>query len=277
MAESMAVLHWRGGEEEIEQAAFHQVDAVIMFGGVEACESLREKIPRGVKALLHGHRLGFGIIGRKRLRRQGLRELAASVAYDCSMFDQQACLAPHTYYVETGGEASPEEFCRTLAETMEALNLKMPRGKISPGEASAIHQLRARYEFRELNDEEVLLLSSPHGTDWTIAYEKDPGTFTPSPLNRFIRVCGVEDIFQILPSLRSIAPYLQNAAVAVGDERETELIQRLGELGVARITSPGKMPVPSMMWHHDGISPLASLLRWCDVEKKDRDDGREMK
>jgi hypothetical protein len=277
MAESMAVLYWRGGEEEIEQAAFHQADAVIMFGGVEACESLREKIPRGVKALLHGHRLGFGIIGRKRLRRQGLRELAASVAYDCSMFDQQACLAPHTYYVEIGGEASPEEFCRTLAETMEGLNLKMPRGKISPGEASAIHQLRARYEFRELNDEGVLLLSSPHGTDWTIVYEKDPGIFAPSPLNRFIRVCGVEDIFQILPSLRAIAAYLQNAAVAVGDERETELIQRLGELGVARITSPGKMPVPSMMWHHDGISPLASLLRWCDVEKKDRDDGTEMK
>ena len=70
MAKSMAVLYWRGGEEEIEGAAFHQADAVIMFGGVEACESLRKKIPRGVKVLLHSHKLGFGIIGRKRLSRQ---------------------------------------------------------------------------------------------------------------------------------------------------------------------------------------------------------------
>jgi hypothetical protein len=271
MAKSMAVLYWRGGEEEIEKAAFHQADAVIMFGGVEACESLRKKIPRGVKALLHGHKLGFGIIGRKRLSRQGLGELAASVAYDCSMFDQQACLAPHIYYLEAGGEVSPKEFCRTLAEAMERLNLKMPRGKISPGEASAIHQLRAKYDLRELNGEEVLLLASSHGTDWTIAYEKDPGIFAPSPLNRFIRIWGVKDIFQVLPPLKSIAPYLQNAAVAIGDEREKELIRKLGELGVARITSPGKMPIPSMMWHHDGISPLASLLRWCDVEKKDRE------
>jgi hypothetical protein len=23
------------------------------------------------------------------------------------------------------------------------------------------------------------------------------------------------------------------------------------------------------MWHHDGVSPLSSLLCWCDVEKKD--------
>jgi hypothetical protein len=273
MAKSMAVLYWRGGEEEIEGAAFHQADAVIMFGGVEACDSLRKKAPRGVKVLLHSHKLGFGIIGRKRLCRQGLEELAASVAYDCSMFDQQACLAPHIYYLEAGGEVSPKEFCRTLAEAMEGLNRKMPRGKISPGEASAIHQLRAKYEFRELNGEEVLLFASPHGTDWTIVYEKDPGTFSSSPLNRFIRVHGVEDIFRILPSLKSIAPYLQNAAVAIGDERETEFIRRLGELGLARITSPGKMPVPSMMWHHDGVSPLASLLSWCDVEKKDWTEG----
>jgi hypothetical protein len=273
MAKSMAVLYWRGGEEEIEAAAFHQADAVIMFGGVEACESLRKKIPRGVKALLHGHKLGFGIIGRKRLSCQGIEELAACVAYDCSMFDQQACLAPHIYYVEAGGEVSPQAFCRTLAEAMERLNLKMPRGKISPGEASAIHQLRTKYELRELNNEEVLLFASPHGTDWTIVYEKDPGTFSPSPLNRFIRIYGVEDIFQILPSLKSIAPYLQNAAVSIGDGREGNFIRRLGELGLARITSPGKMPVPSMMWHHDGVSPLSSLLCWCDVEKKDGIEG----
>jgi hypothetical protein len=273
MSQSMAVLYWRGGEEEVEEAALNLADAVVMFGGVEACESLKKKIPHGVKVLLHGHKLGFGVIGRKKLSRQGLEELAASVAYDCSMFDQQACLAPHVYYVEAGGEVSPKEFCQVLAEAMERLNLKMPRGKISPGEASAIHQLRAKYELRELKGEEVLLLSSTHGTDWTIVYEKDPGTFSPSPLNRFIRICGVEDIFQILPSLKSIAPYLQNAALAIGDEREKELIRRLGALGVARITSPGKMSLPSMMWHHDGVSPLSSLVRWCDVEKKDVIEG----
>jgi hypothetical protein len=269
MSRSMAVLYWRGGEEDIEEAAFNQADAVIMFGGVEACESLMKKIPRRVKVLLHGHKLGFGIIGRKRLSRQGLEQLATSVALDCSMFDQQACLAPHIYYVEEGGEVSAKEFCLTLAKAMEHLNLKMPRGKISAGESSAIHQLRAQYEFKELKGEEVLVWASPHGTDWTVIYEKDPETFSPSPLNRFIRIYGVEDIFHILPVLKSIGPYLQNAAVAVEEEREKEFIRRLGELGVARITSPGKMSTPSMMWHHDGISPLISLLRWCDVEKKD--------
>lgn len=273
MAKCMAVLYWRGGEAEIETAAFDQADAVILFGGIETCKSLLEKIPRQVKALIHGHKLGFGVIGRKGLTHQGLEELAQAVAQDCSMFDQQACLAPHVYYLEEGGEVSPKVFCQALAKAMEAILLKMPRGKISSGEAAAIHQLRGRYELRELKGEDVLLLTSQQGTGWTVVYEKNPGVFSPSPLNRFIRICGVEDISQILPILKSIGPYLQNAAVAIGDEREKEFIKRLGELGVARITSPGKMSVPTMMWHHDGISPLAALLRWCDIEKKDEIGG----
>ncbi len=269
MAECMAVLYWQGGEEEIEASLFGQADAVVLFGGVETCRSLLEKIPRRIKTLVHGHRLGFGVIGRQRLNRQGLERLAEAVALDCSMFDQQACLAPHVYYLEEGGEVSQKEFCQALAVAMETLNQRMPRGRLSSGEASAIHQLRAAYEFRELNGEDVLVLASSPKTDWTVVYEKDPGAFSPSPLNRFIRIYGVEDIFQVPPTLKPISPFLQNAAVAIGDKREKEFIRILGELGVARITSPGKMSVPSMMWHHDGISPLASLLRWCDMEKKD--------
>ena len=85
----------------------------------------------------------------------------------------------------------------------------------------------------------------------------------------------MDDIFQILSTLRPLSSFLQNAAVAVGDEREKGFIEKLGELGVARVTAPGKMVLPSMMWRHDGISPLASLLRWCDVEKKDSIQGME--
>lgn len=269
MAECFAVLYWQGGEEEIESALFERVDAVILFGGVETCRYLLEKIPRRVKAIVHGHRLGFGVIGRQKLRREGLAKLAEEVALDCSMFDQQACLSPHVYYVEEGGEVSPKEFCEALAAAMERLNDKMPRGRLSPQEASRIHQLRASYEMRELSGQEVSLWSSSSGTDWTLVYEKDPGAFSPSPLHRFLRIYGVEDIFKVLSSLKAIGPFLQNAAVAIGDRREREFINHLGALGVARITSPGKMAFPSMMWHHDGISPLSSLLRWCDVEKKE--------
>lgn len=277
MADAMAVLYWQGGDEGVEDAAFDQADAVIVFGGVEACNSLIERIPRRIRVLVHGHKVGFGVIGRDVMNREDLEGLAAAVAYDHSMFDQHACLAPHVYYVEEGGEVSPQEFARALARAMEGLNSVMPRGEITARDAAIINQLRGRYEFKELKGEDVLLLSSSRGTDWTVIYERDPGIFRPSPLNRVIRIWGVDDIFQILPIIKPLGPFLQNAAVAVGDGREKELIAKLGEYGVARITAPGKMPIPSMMWRHDGISPLALLLRWCDVEKKDEVGGMEPK
>jgi hypothetical protein len=257
----------------VEDAAFEQTDAVIVFGGVETCHALMERVPRKVRFLAHSHKMGFGVIGRKILNKENLQELAAAVAYDHSMFDQHACLAPQCYYVEYGGETTLQEFARSLATAMEECNAQMPRGKISARDAALINQLRGTYEFKELKGEECLLLASPHGTDWTVIYERDPGIFTPSPLNRVVRIWGVEDIFQVLPTLKPIRPFLQNAAVAIGDEREKEFIEKLATLGVSRITAPGKMPVPSMMWRHDGIAPLFSLLRWCDVEKKDEIRG----
>ena len=268
MAECMSVLYWRGGEEGVEDAVFNQADAVILFGGVEACNSLIERIPRRIRILVHGHKLGFGAIGKNRLRSHGIDELAKAVAYDHAMFDQQACLAPHVYYVESGGEVIPEVFAEKVADAMAGLQIEMPRGLINPGEASAINQLRAKYEMQELKGKSVRMWASSGGTEWTVIYEKDPRIFRPSPLKRFVRIWEVEDVFQILSTLKPLGPFLQNAAVDLADEREKDFIGHMGDIGLTRITSPGNMPLPSMMWHHDGISPLAALLRWCDVEKK---------
>jgi len=277
IAGSMAVLYWQGGDEAVERVAFNHADAAVVFGGVETCASLLKRIPNTVKALVHGHRMGFGVIGKNRMTPEDAEDLAAKVAYDHAMFDQKACLAPQVYYLEEGGELSPLEFARILASAMSSLETKMPRGKLSAGEAALIHQLRGRYEIRELQGDGVQMITSSHGTAWTVIHEKDPGEFSPSTLNRFVRLWRVKDIFQIIRDLKPVGPFLQNAAVAVGDEREAEFIRQLAQLGVARITSPGNMPLPSMMWHHDGMATLAALLRWCDVEKKDDIQGFGLK
>lgn len=269
MAASMAVLYWQGGDEQVEDAAFGQADAVVAFGSVETCASLAKRVPRNIKTLIHGHKIGFGIIGKNKMTLADAEALSLKVAYDHAMFDQKACLAPQVYFVERGGEVSPMEFSLLVSNAMAFYEEKMPRGKISAGEAALIHQMRARYKIRELGGGDCRMFASPGGTAWTVVYEKAPTVLSPSALNRFVRVWAVDDIFETLDILRPVGPFLQNAAVAIGDGREGKLIRRLGELGVARITAPGSMPIPSMMWCHDGIATLASLLRWCDIEKKE--------
>ena len=40
----------------------------------------------------------------------------------------------------------------------------------------------------------------------------------------------------------------------------------LGEIGAVRICALSAVPFPPPWWHHDGQGPLASLLRWVDLE-----------
>ncbi len=269
MVESMAALYWVGGDAALEASVFEHADAAVVFGGPETCASLTKRIPRHVRVLIHGHKMGFSVLGKNRLIPKDLETLARKVAYDHAMFDQQACLAPQVCYVEKGGEVTPEAFAKAVSDAMATFEKDMPRGRLSAGETARIHQLRAACEIRELMEEEVRLFVPEKGTSWTVVYEKDPGVFSPSPLNRFVRIWGVDDISKVIEQLKPVGLFLQNAAVDIGDDREKAFIENLGRMGVARITAPGNMPVPSMMWHHDGIATLASLLRWCDIEKKE--------
>jgi len=274
MAACMAALSWPGGSAAVEGAAFGSADAVIVFGGPDACASLLERIPRSKKVLVHGHRIGFGAIGRAAQGRGAISSLAAAIANDHAMFDQQACLAPQAYYVEKGGEVSERELVEAIAHAMKETEARMPRGGIPAGEAAALHQFRARAEMRELLEDGCILRCSPGGTQWSVLCEPAQA-LAPSPGNRTVRLWMVDDIFDIPALLRPAGAFLQNAAVAVGDAREVDFIRKLGKLGVSRITAPGMMPLPSMMWHHDGIAALSSLLRWCDIEKKDPVGGLE--
>ena len=45
-----------------------------------------------------------------------------------------------------------------------------------------------------------------------------------------------------------------------------EFFSLFARLGVSRICPAGKMPTPSMMWHHDGLPCIGEMVRWTDAE-----------
>ena len=74
----------------------------------------------------------------------------------------------------------------------------------------------------------------------------------------------VADWAEAIDRLRPLAGLLQN--VAVPADSPEALYEALAALSVSRICPPGQMATPSMMWHHDGLACLGSLLTWCDIE-----------
>lgn len=265
MAKAIAVLNWKGGDKKIEKTLFSAADTIVAYGSEDSCNAIRQSAPPCVKVITHSHKLGFGIIAKNALKKKGIRGLAQKVAYDISMFDQQACLAPHIYFVEKGGEISPLGFSEILAAALARMDKKLPRGRLGIEEASRINQLRGVYELKECSEDNIKVFAPQDSTSWTVIYERIE-RFVPSCLNRVIRVAPLDDIFEVIELIGPVSKYLQNVGVAIDKKRERKLFDRLCALGVSRITGPGNMPTPSIMWHHDGRACIGELVRWCDIE-----------
>ncbi len=266
LARSVAMVAWKGGDEEIERIAFGAADAVVVYGSEHSVNEVRKRVPPGVRFISYGHKLSFGVIGREALSQDKVKRTAMLAATDASVFDQQGCLSPHVFYVEEGGDTTARDFAGLLAEAMETFNIGIPRGKISPDEAANINQLRGRYEFREYSDDGIALHTSSPGTDWTVIFEQDP-KFEPSCLNRTIRVKPVKDVMEVAELVKPLKAYLQTMGAALPESRVIPLAEEMGKLGMDRIPPLGRMTAPSLLWRHDGRFNLLDFLRWTDVEK----------
>lgn len=266
LAACLAILHWPGGDEHIEHAAFTHAEAVTATGGSRAVESVAARLPAGMPFVAYGHKMSFAVIGREALALNRYTDTARRVAHDASQYDQQGCLSPHSVFVERGGAIDPSTFTAAVAAEMNRFQRNKPRAQLSLAESAAIERIRSHYEFRAYEDERIEVFTSQTGTSWTVIYEEDPQAFEPSPLNRLLRVHPVGGIDEVEQLITPVRRHLQTAGLACAPERLTGWADVLGRCGIDRICAVGQMPHPAPGWHHDGKGSLTALIRWVDVE-----------
>ncbi|HVJ46125.1 MAG TPA: acyl-CoA reductase, partial [Luteolibacter sp.] len=56
--------------------------------------------------------------------------------------------------------------------------------------------------------------------------------------------------------------FVSTVAIHPFDEKHAAIIEAIG---APRICPAGKVQEPAVFWHHDGMPPLASLVRWRDL------------
>jgi hypothetical protein len=264
----VAVAYWAGGDPQLEAAALERAEAVVAYGGDAAVESLRERTPPRARFLGYGHRLSLALVAREATGGAAGERAAAEAAAAVATFDQQGCVSPHVIYVEDGGERTSAEWARCLARALEEVSRRLPRGALSPGESSAIRQLRAEAEFAQIAGRGTEIHASAPGTDWTVVHDPDPA-FRASCLNRVVRVCPVEDLAVLPDLLAPVAHHLQSVGYAAPGDRIRAVGRVLADLGASRIVPIERMPWPAPEWHHDGRAPLRELVRWCDLEPEE--------
>ena len=109
MADALAIVPWRGGTVDLEDAAIGEADAVVAYGSSHTTEAIRPRVRAGKPFLSYGAKIGFSLIGREALRADLYAGTVHRMAIDVATYDQQSCLAPQTMFVERGGAMSPAQ------------------------------------------------------------------------------------------------------------------------------------------------------------------------
>jgi acyl-CoA reductase-like NAD-dependent aldehyde dehydrogenase len=184
--------------------------------------------------------------------------LAAAVARDVTLFEQQGCLSPHHVFVEDPGESEARGFAQALTDALETLAAKLPPAKLSFGAAAAIRRTRESARWRKLGGRDVDLWEGG-AMRWTVVFDA-AARFAVSPGFRTVTVTPVRDRADFESRLAPISGRLEGFAIAVAAQDRARWLEVLAHAGVSYVCDPGRMQSPPMPWPHGGGAFLKFVL-----------------
>ncbi|MBB6563194.1 hypothetical protein HNP48_005913 [Acidovorax soli] len=269
IADCFAVVWWRGAGDEGASALYAQADTVLAYGGNEALDAIRRRLPVTTRFLPHGHKLGFGVVSASALDTQKAPALARLAAWDVMRYDQQGCYSPHVFYVQRGGAVSPRVFANYLAGELANLQRRFPRRPLDVEDSTAVARWQQGVEWKALSASSAesadQLIGSPQAA-WSVAYSETHQALAPTATQRTIQVVAVDALDEVVPLVAPHSRFLQTAGVAAAPEELFRLAGLLGAAGVTRISAIGSMSMPEAGWHHDGRFNLLDLVRMVEIE-----------
>jgi Acyl-CoA reductase (LuxC) len=267
LADCLAVVWWKGGDEAQAAAVYAQADTVLAYGSNEALDEIRRNLPVTTRFLPHGHKLGFGVIATAALDTLRGPATARLAAHDVMRYDQQGCYSPHVFYVERGGSVSPREFAQYLANELANLQHRFPRRALALEDGAAFAGWRQAGELQSLSAQAGFELIGGDGAAWGVAYADQPQSLAPTAANRSVQLVAVNSLDEIVSQVEAHRPFLQTAGLAVAPEQLYPLAQLFGAAGVTRICAIGSMTSPEAGWHHDGRFNLLDMVRIVEIEQ----------
>jgi hypothetical protein len=265
LADCFAIVWWKGGDGVRETALFKQADVVLAYGGNEALDAIRSRVPVTTRYLPYGHKISFGMISRATLDVRKAAAAAHQAAYDVVRYDQQGCYSPHVFFVERGGKVSPRDFCRYVAHELASFEKKYPRRALTIAEAGDVAAWRHQQEAKALSGTENDMMGDTDGA-WSVAYVEDAEDLAPSGLNRTIKIVAVDTLDDVASRIAPYKAFLQTVGIAAPPEELYRLADLLGQVGVTRISALGQMTAPEAGWHHDGRFNLLDLVTLTEIE-----------
>lgn len=259
LANSMAIVSWKGGDEEREKVILSSAEVVAAYGTNKTIVALKKQASAHTHFIEFGNKLSFGYLHHQVLDNQKADELAKRAALDVIRYDQQGCFSPHTFFVERGGKTTPEEWAERLARKLQIYQEKYPLGELSINEAEE----RVRWCNEKEWQAETRLIVSPKN-EWIVAYSEED-SLEPSPISRVVTVVAIDSYHDMLTAIQGKQAILQTVEIAAPTEILFDISLELSSLGINRITSIGKATTLHAGWHQDGYSLLREFTKYVDI------------
>jgi hypothetical protein len=258
LLEAAAVVWFDYHNSELNQQMSLAADAKIVWGGTEAVRAV-SLLPRREHCIeiIFGPKYSIGVVGRKLLEDEddaGLESAVASFVRDVAVFDQRACSAPQTIFVERNGRRPLRELGERFARHFARLP---PKTDLDAYTTLRILDVRAQWAIDESKD----VIASTDGADWTVCMDRE-ASLKEAVQSRTIFLGEVDSWRDVIPLL---GPKVQTVGLALGDLDESLLFAEAAtRAGVARCVRPGIMNNYESPW--DGKLLVGQLVRWVTLK-----------
>jgi len=251
LLETIAIVYFSHKDKELGELMSKSANVRIAWGGREAVETVASYPSMfDTEDIIFGPKISFSAISKEVLSTERkAKKIARKVAVDSSVFDQTGCASPHNLYIEKGGEISPREFCKLLADGMKKTAMQIPKGIDSVEQISAIHSIRGLYDFKG----EVW---ASEDATWTVLFSEDKDLNPPV----YSRVIMVHPVDHIDETLKYVDDNIQTVGLAASGEKALKFAEKAACNGVMRCPEMGRMLNFESPW--DGIFLMERMVRW---------------
>jgi long-chain-fatty-acyl-CoA reductase len=256
VSRATSVIYWPR-DDAVGKTIAEQVDGICVWGEVEALRWARENCRDDAEVVCFGPRRSMAFVGREADHRRAARGLA----HDVCVYEQKACFSVREAFVE--GPIEP--FVHELHAAMEEYQELLP-----PARRTFDEMARAAFVRRE---EEFLDSAVMEAGDasWSIVVT-EPSHAIEHPLGRTIYIYAVNDPSEMLAwvdrTVQTVAVQPWDRLQGLRDELAVRGVSRMVELGLNNLFRVGGS--------HDGMQPLARLVRMVSVERPAAVHGRGM-
>lgn len=253
----VAIVHFHHEHRDLNEAMSLAADAKIIWGGATALEAI-SALPRQEHCteIAFGPKYSIGLIDRKRIEQaeDGLERSIAAFVRDIAAFDQRACSAPQTIFVERNSRLD----LREIGEIFAAQFRRLPQ---KPGldfyTTTRIVDTRATWAL----DAERDVIASGSEANWTVCMDREL-SLKEAIQSRTVFLTEVDSWREILPLL---TPKVQSVGIAFGNAPDAEeFADEATTRGVARCIRPGLMNGFETPW--DGKLLVSEVVRWVSLK-----------